>query len=397
MRCCKRQRRAYLWIVLALMVPALVIVAPPHALARGAGSATAPRPGEEIGTSAIFATGLNNPRGLRFGPDGALYVAEGGLGGTHSTVGQCQQVPAPIGPYTGDFSARISRVDWRGTRTTVVDHLPSSQTSPASGSLISGVADVSFIGHTLYGLLSGAGCSHGVPEVPNGILRVDLEHHHATLVADLSHFIQTHPVKHPEPEDFEPDGTWYSMVAVDESLYALEPNHGELDRVRLEERYDGGNQDEHDHEVQIRRVADISASQGHIVPTALAYHHGIFYVANLGTFPVHVGASKLLAITPDGHVHVLMDGLTAVVGLAFDRRGRLYVLETTTANNAGPVPGTGMIVRLTRDGQQVVVTSGLTFPTAMTFGPDDHLYVSNYGYGYGPGQGQILRIAIRDL
>src|SRR6267143_4967713 len=62
----------------------------------------------------VFATGFNNPRGLKFGPDGYLYVAEGGSGGALSTIGLCDQavgLPAGPGPYTGDFTARISKVD----------------------------------------------------------------------------------------------------------------------------------------------------------------------------------------------------------------------------------------------------------------------------------------------
>src|SRR5215831_19016210 len=49
----------------------------------------------------VFATGLNSPRGLKFGPDGNLYVAEGGIGGANSTEGCCEQVIPPVGPYTG--------------------------------------------------------------------------------------------------------------------------------------------------------------------------------------------------------------------------------------------------------------------------------------------------------
>ena len=45
-------------------------------------------------------------------------------------------------------------------------------------------------------------------------------------------------------------------MTVGDDLYAVEPNHGKLDKISKDGR--------------IKRVADISATQGHIVPTALA-------------------------------------------------------------------------------------------------------------------------------
>ena len=331
----------------------------------------------------VFATGLNNPRGLAFGPGGDLYVAEGGLGGSQMTTpADCRQVPAPVGPYSGGFTSRISKIDPNGVRTMVAGGLPSSQTSPAAGSLVSGVADVAFARGQLYALEAGAGCSHGLLGTDHSILRVNPDGT-TTQVADLSQFLKSHPVANPNPGDFEPDGTWYSMVAVRGDLYAVEPNHGEIDRI---DPATGA----------ISRVIDVSASQGHIVPTALAYK-GNFFFGNLGTFPVTPGTQSLFKVTPSGQIKTWATGLTTVLGLVAGPRDRLYALESMTAPGfPGPGElGTGQVVRIDPSGAQTVIATGLSFPTAMTLGPDGALYVSNLGFGGPvPGLGQILKITV---
>jgi hypothetical protein len=333
-------------------------------------------------TVTVFATGLNNPRGLKFGPKGVnLFVAEGGTGGTRSTIGKCEQAPGPPagpGPYTGGFTARISKISPKGVRTTVAAHLPSSQTNPAIGSLVSGVADVAFIGNTLYALKGGAGCSHGLLNTNNGVLVVNPDGSWKEI-ANLSAFQKAHPVAHPEADDFEPDGTWYSMVASGDAFYAIEPNHGELDKI--------------DKSGKITRVVDISASQGHIVPTAMIeLLGGIFLISNLDTFPITPGSSSLFVATKTGSFVKLVSGFTAVLGLAA-RNGKIYVLEMSNVAN-GPAPHTGDIVSVDLSGHKQTVASGLDFPTGMTFGPDANLYVSNKGFGFGPGEGEILKITL---
>ena len=340
-------------------------------------------------TVSVYATGLNNPRGLTFGPDGDLYVAEGGAGGTITTTpADCTQVPAPVGPYSGGFTARISRFDRRGNRTTVVDGLPSSQTSPDQGNLVSGVSDVAFIGDQLYAILAGAGCSHGLKGTINAVLRI---HHDGTWnqVANLSAFLKAHPTENIalSADDFEPDGTWYSMIAVQDFLYAVEPNHQEIDRIDPRTG-------------EIRRISDVSTfdSSKWFGPTGLTYHDHDFYFGNLGKFPIVDGSSKVIRFKRHDDFDVVEPDLTTVMSIAFDDRDRLYVLENTTgAGNLFPTPMTGDIVRFDHDGSRDVIVTGLFLPTAMIKGPDGNLYVSNVGFGPPPvGMGQVLKVELND-
>jgi hypothetical protein len=347
-----------------------------------AGRVSAQGPPSLSSNASVFATGLNAPRGLRFGPDGGLYVAEAGLGGTtilpsraRTSFGPCMPAGPEVVSGGSGYTGRISRVNATGQRTTVVDSLPSDNTF---GSVV-GPADVEFLNGVLYGLLD-SGCDFGNNDVPGGIIQVANDG--SWSIYDLSTFAQNHPPAQPDAADFAPDGTWYGMTQGGGKLYTVNPNGGQV--VELTPNT-----------ATFREVADISASQGHVVPTAIAYQNGALYVATLGTFPSQQGGQKVYKITPDGTMSVYATGLTAVVGLAFNATGQLYALETFTG---APVPGpsaagTGMVVRVATTGSPTTVVSGLTFPTAMTFAPDGSLYISNIGYGV-PGAGQIVKATV---
>jgi hypothetical protein len=352
---------------------------------------------QQPNTFTVIASGLNAPRGLRFGPDGALYVAEAGMGGSNSTAGSCKQVPAPVGPYTGGSTGRISKVAPNGAVTHVATGFPSAQ--DAMGDLI-GVADVAFLDGNLYALIAGGGCSHGNPNSnsASGIAKVDRNTGKWQLIADIGAWLKTHPAKFESADDFEPDGTLYSMIPVGEKLYTVEPNHGQVISVTQNG--------------QIKQVIDISASQGHIVPTSIAKRGAQFYVGNLNLFPIDPQWARVQTLSqadsdddngfapgfapqPGYRIVSSKAGFTTVVAVDFGPDGLLYALELSDA--AGfPMPGAGKVVRVKHSGDIEDVITELNVPTGMTFGADGRLYVSDLGAVPAPtfGAGRILRFDV---
>jgi hypothetical protein len=350
-------------------------------------------------TPFTVASGLEGPRGLRFGPDGYLYVAEAGTGGTTSTVGQCVQVPGPPGgpgPDTGGLTARISKISPSGKVTTVASGFPSVTIGPDGVNGTIGVADVVFLDGSLYALIGGGGCSHGNPNNPSGIAKVDLKNGRWHLIADIGAWLKTHPSKYESADDFEPDGTLYSMIAHDGKLLTVEPNHGQVISVTK----DGD---------IIKQVIDISASEGHIVPTSIVARDETLFVGNLNLFPIDPQWARILTISrsdqddfdnlppglqPEPGYRIVSSkaGFTTVVAVDFGPDGLLYALELS--DGAGfPTPGLGKVVRVLHSGAIEDVVTNLSVPTGMTFGPDRRLYVSNFGAAPA-GAGQILRFDI---
>jgi hypothetical protein len=51
----------------------------------------------------------------------------------------------------------------------------------------------------------------------------------------------------------------------------------------------------------IKQAIDISASEGHIVPTSIAERNGSFYVGNLNLFPINPQWARILTISRGGY------------------------------------------------------------------------------------------------
>jgi hypothetical protein len=345
----------------------------------GAGTAGAADP-------EVFASGLGNPRGLNFAPNGALYVAEAGRGGGPRIDALC--VPSPVPPNLPrcySETGAITRIESDGTPVRVVTGLPSL--GLPDGTVEGGLVDVAFLGsapHALFGVggdprpirakigLKTDLFGKLVRATPGGTLKV---------VADVAqHEIQYNPFGGPI------DSNPYSLLPQPGRWIVADAGSNALVEVSANGRTD--------------TFAVPSFGAGEPVPTSVAEGpDGAVYAGMLTGFPFFQGAARVQRFASDGSSQgPAAVGLTAVVDVTFDAGGTMYVLEVARGQ-VPPFPppnpglGIGRLLQICSDGTRHVLDSGLVTPSGVAIGPDGLAYYTNRGGD--PANGEIKRATPR--
>ena len=324
----------------------------------------------------VVMSGLDNPRGLAFAPNGALYVAEAGRGGP----GPC--LVSPVGePRCAGRSGAISRL-WMGRQSRVLEGLESH--ALPDGSSAGGPNGISFQGvggaYITLGLggdeawkaALGAQASGSVMKMAASgqwKVRGDILHHESTQ----------------NPAGGAVDTNPFGVLAEPGGLLVVDAGGNSLLSVAA----NGG----------VETVAvfppqsnptPVGPPMIEAVPTSVARGaDGALYVGQLTGFPFVQGLANIYRVLPGQAPVVHCGGFKAIMDLEFGADGSLYVVENATGGLFF-APGTGQLSRVAPNCSRTVLLVGLDRPTAVAVGADGAVYVTNHGVTAGAGE--VLKV-----
>jgi hypothetical protein len=333
-------------------------------------------------------SGLVTPRGLAFGPDGGLYVAEAGSGGDGPGIVLGSGNEAFLGATSG-----LSRL-LGGVQERVLDGLPSVAT--AAGLEANGLADIAFDANgQAYGLF-GLGANPalrnsnlGDAGAPLGtIVRMTLDGTGTlTPIADVSDYELAN-----NPDGTTVDSNPFDLTLTDQGDFLIADAGG---NNFLQATVAGV--------VTSLRSLPARPNPGPIgppvfsaVPTAISVGpDGAYYIGQLTGFPFPPGLANVYRFDPaTDELTEAYTGFTNIMDLAFDADGNLLVLQLTTNGLASPNgPGSGLLVMIDAlTGERTTIAdAGLVFPGKVLVGPAGEFYVTNHTNT--PTGGQVLRLS----
>jgi hypothetical protein len=368
----------------------------------------------------VVVSGLDQPKKITVAPGGALIVALSGDGVAPASCTNGAQRSCL------DRSGAIDQISPSGRVQTLLAGLPSVSSGSSAGEA-GGPAQARLVGGRLQVLFGDSAIDASTGRQPYGTA--------GALLGDLARFSDAgrsrqieasfgpFEAAHNPDHDAGTDVARHVEPGVDSNPYAFVSYHGGYAVV------DAGGGDL----LFVSRAGRISvvavfptiaerARPGSYGPsqtktiTALAQAvpdsvavgpDGALYVGELGGEPFDVGKSSVYRVVPGHAPTVYARDLTSIGDIAFDRAGRLLVLEIDrkglndpALGGSGP-PASGAIVRFGAHGtRSIVASTGLEFPTGMAVARDGTVYVSDYGIASpnpgSPGSGgQIVAVSLR--
>ncbi|MBD2056443.1 ScyD/ScyE family protein [Oculatella sp. FACHB-28] len=333
----------------------------------------------------ILANGLDSPRKLSFGPDGALYVAEAGRGETGASIPSPSQ-PGALLSYGA--TGAITRIQ-NGVAERVVTGLP-SLALPGEGDA-AGVSGIEFDkdgnAYAIVGLVSNPANRDSL-QVPDfsQLIAIDCFDGGSswTRLRDFGAYEQNN-----NPDKQDVNTNLYDLLIKDNTAYVLDAGANDL----LSQRAFGG--DLNLEAVFPARTTNPLTGESVVrqsVPTSITEGpDGAFYVGELTGFPFQTGTAQVYRLNAEGEPEVYAGGFTNIADLAFDQSGGLYVLEYD-ADGILSGSDAGSLIYVSPDGKTrtTIATDELINPTGLALDSNGDIYISNKGFI--AGQGEVLRL-----